>query len=40
MYDYQSIFDIYIKNDVIKEKVSAVKEHVEMLQNMQNILMQ
>jgi len=40
MYDYKSIFDIYIKNDTIKEKVSAAKEHVEMLQNMQNMLMQ
>jgi hypothetical protein len=40
MYDYKSIFDIYIKNDVIQKKLSAVKEHVEMLQDMQNRLMQ
>ncbi len=33
MYDYKSIFDIYIKNDAMKEKVSAAKEHVEMLQD-------
>jgi hypothetical protein len=40
MYDYKSTFDIYIKNNVMKEKVSAAKEHVEMLQDMQNTLMQ
>jgi len=34
MYDYELIFDIYIENDVMKEKVSAAKEHVEMLQDM------
>jgi len=31
MYDYKSIFDIYIKSDAIKEKMSAAKKHVEML---------
>jgi len=40
MYNYKSIFDIHIKNDVMKEEVSAAKEHVEMLQNVQNTLMQ
>ncbi len=40
MYDYKSIFDICIKNDAMKEKVSAAKEHVEMLQDVQNMLMQ
>jgi hypothetical protein len=40
MYDYKSIFNIYIKSDAIKEKMSAVKKHVEMLQNVQNMLMQ
>jgi len=40
MYDYESIFNIYIKNDVIQKKVSAVKKRVEMLQNVQNTLMQ
>jgi len=40
MYDYKSIFDIHIKNDVIEEEVSAAKERVEMLQNVQNTLMQ
>jgi len=40
MYDYESIFDICIKNDVMKEEVSAAKKHIEMLQNMQNTLMQ
>jgi len=40
MYDYKSTFDIYIKNDAMKEKVSITKERVEMLQNMQNMLMQ
>ena len=40
MYDYESIFDICIENDVMKEEVSAAKEHVEMLQDVQNTLMQ
>ena len=40
MYDYKSIFNIHIKNDVMKEEVSAAKEHVEMLQDVQNTLMQ
>jgi hypothetical protein len=40
MYDYELIFDIYIKNDVIEEKMSAAKKHVEMLQDVQNMLMQ
>jgi hypothetical protein len=40
MYDYESTFDIYIKNDAIKEEMSAAKEHVEMLQDVQNTLMQ
>jgi len=40
MYDYKSIFDIYIKSNVIKKKMSTVKKCVEMLQNMQNTLMQ
>jgi len=40
MYDYELIFDIYIKNDAMKEEVSAAKERVEMLQNIQNTLMQ
>jgi len=39
MYDYKSIFDICIKNDVMKEEVSAAKKHVEMLQDVQNMLM-
>jgi len=39
MYDYESIFDIHIKNDAMKEKVSAAKKHVEMLQDVQNTLM-
>ena len=30
-YDYESIFNIHIENDAMKEKVSAVKEYVEML---------
>ncbi len=38
MYDYELIFDIHIKNDAIKEEVSAAKERVEMLQDMQNML--
>jgi len=40
MYNYKLIFDIHIKNNAMKEEVSAAKEHVEMLQNMQNTLMQ
>jgi len=40
MYDYKSIFDIHIKNDAMKEEMSAVKERVEMLQDVQNTLMQ
>jgi len=40
MYNYKSIFDIHIKNDVMKEEVSAAKKHVEMLQDVQNTLMQ
>jgi len=40
MYNYKSIFDIHIKNDVMKEEVLAAKEHVEMLQDVQNTLMQ
>jgi len=38
MYDYESIFDIHIENDAMKEEVSAAKEHVEMLQDVQNML--
>jgi len=34
MYDYKLIFDIYIKNDAMKEEVSAAKKRVEMLQDM------
>ena len=40
MYDYKLIFDIYIENDAMKEEVSAAKEYIEMLQNVQNTLMQ
>jgi len=40
MYDYNSIFDIHIKNDAMKEEVSAAKEHVEMLQDVRNMLTQ
>jgi len=40
MYDYESIFDIHIKNDAMKEEVLTVKECVEMLQDMQNMLTQ
>jgi len=40
MYDYKSIFDIYIKNDTMKEEVSAAKKRVEILQDVQNTLMQ
>jgi len=39
MYDYELIFDIHIKNDAMKEEVSAAKKHVEMLQDVQNMLM-
>jgi len=38
MYDYKSIFDIYIKNDAMKEEVSAAKECIKMLQDVQNTL--
>jgi len=38
MYDYKSIFDIHIKNGAMKEEVSAAKERVEMLQDVQNAL--
>ncbi len=40
MYDYKSIFDIHIKNDAMKEEMSAAKERVEMLQDVQNTLTQ
>jgi len=40
MYDYESIFDIHIKNDAMKEEVSAAKERVEMLKDVWNTLMQ
>jgi len=40
MYDYESTFDIYIANNAMKEEVSAAKECVKMLQNVQNMLMQ
>ena len=40
MYNYKSIFDICIENDAMKEEVSAAKEHIEMLQDVQNTLMQ
>jgi len=40
IYNYKSTFDIYIKNDAMKEKVSAAKKEIEMLQNVQNMLMQ
>ncbi len=33
MYDYELIFDIHIKNDVLKEEMSTAKERVEMLQD-------
>ncbi len=39
MYDYKLIFDIYIKNDAMKEEMSAAKECIEMLQDVQNMLM-
>jgi len=38
MYDCELIFDIYIKNDAMKEEVLAAKERVEMLQDVQNTL--
>jgi len=38
MYDYKSIFNICIENDAMKKEVLTAKEHVEMLQNMQNTL--
>ncbi len=38
MYDYKSIFDIHIKNDAMKEEMSAAKECIEMLQDVQNML--
>ncbi len=38
MYDYELIFYIHIKNDAMKEEVSAAKEHFEMLQDVQNML--
>jgi len=38
MYDYKLIFNIYIKNDAMKEEVSAAKECIKMLQDMQNTL--
>jgi len=40
IYDYESTFDIYIKNNAMKEEVSAAKKHVKMLQDVQNTLMQ
>jgi len=40
MYNYDSIFDIHIENDAMKEEVSAAKERVEMLQDVQNMLTQ
>jgi len=40
MYNYKLIFDIYIENDAIEEEVSAAKKHIEMLQNVQNMLTQ
>ncbi len=40
MYNYKSIFDIYIKNDAMKEEVLTAKECIEMLQDVQNTLMQ
>ncbi len=38
MYDCELIFDIHIKNDAMKEEVSAAKKRVEMLQDVQNTL--
>jgi len=40
MYDYKSIFDIHIKNDAMKEEMSAAKKCIEMLQDVWNTLMQ
>ena len=40
MYDYKSIFDIHIENDAMKEEVSAAKERMKMLQDVQNTLTQ
>jgi len=40
MYDYKSIFDIHIKNDTMKEEVSAAKKRVEMLKDVRNMLTQ
>jgi len=40
MYNYESIFNIYIENDAMKEEVSTAKKHVEMLQDVQNTLTQ
>jgi len=40
MYDYKSIFDIHIKNDAMKEEMSAAKECIEMLQDVWNTLTQ
>jgi uncharacterized protein YeeX (DUF496 family) len=40
MYDYELIFDIYIKNNTIEEKVLIVMKCIKMLQNMQNMLLQ
>ncbi len=40
MYDYKSIFDIHIENDAMKEEMSAAKKHVEMLQDVRNMLTQ
>jgi len=34
MYNYESIFNIHIKNNAMKEEVSAAKKRVEMLQDM------
>ncbi len=33
MYNYKSIFNIHIKNDAMKEEVSAAKECIKMLQD-------
>jgi len=40
MYDYKLIFDIYINNNVIEEKVLTAQKCIKQLQNMQNMLMQ
>ncbi len=39
MYDYESIFDIHIENNAMKEEVSAAKKRIEMLQDVWNMLM-